>query len=216
MQSGILLQMINTIVKKNQRSAKKEARPKEIILAALSVFESNGFAATRLEDVAHFAKISKGTIYLYFDNKEELFKACVRETVGKPIEETLGIANKFDGSTEKLLHEIADKIGNTFSNPEYRSIFYLIVSEGKRFPELVSFYYEEVVMPGIKGLSNIIERGIKRGEIKKSKPEEQALMLISPVIFSNIWNRLFITKKIDLGETLHSYINIWLDGMRYK
>ena len=109
-----------------------------------------------------------------------------------------------------------NKIGNTFSNPEYRSIFYLIVSEGKRFPELVSFYYEEVVMPGIKGLSNIIERGIKRGEIKKSKPEEQALMLISPVIFSNIWNRLFITKKIDLGETLHSYINIWLDGMRYK
>ena len=213
MQRGIIL-MIERDTKKNSRTVQKEDRPKEIISAALNVFERNGFAGTRLEEVAKFAGISKGTIYLYFNNKDELFKACVRETVGKPIAQTFESAIKFEGSTKILLHELAEKIGDTFSDPEYRSIFFLIVSEGKRFPKLVKFYYEEVITPSVSRLSNIIQRGVDRGDIKSSISEEDALLLLSPVIFINVWNRLFGNeKKIDLKDTLHSHIDIWLDGM---
>ena len=207
--------MIEQGPKKSSRTVQKEARPKEIISAALNVFESNGFAGTRLDEVAKFAGISKGTIYLYFENKDELFKACVRETVGKPIAETLESVTKFEGPTEKLLHELAEKIGNTFSDPGYRSIFFLIISEGKRFPNLVKFYYDEVINPSVSSLSNIIQRGVDRGDIKNRISQEDALLLLSPVIFINVWNRLFGNeKKIDLKETLHSHIDIWLNGTR--
>ena len=124
-------------------------------------------------------------------------------------------AINFEGSTEKLLHELAEKIGDTFSDPEYRSIFFLIVSEGKRFPKLVKFYFDEVITPSVSRLSNIIQRGVDRGDIKSSISEEDALLLLSPVIFINVWNRLFGNeKKINLKDTLHSHIDIWLDGMR--
>src|SRR6476661_28760 len=84
-------------------SRRKEARPQEILEAALSVFAEKGFAAARMDDVARHAGVTKGTIYLYFPSKEELFKSLVREAIGGTLAQVTAYADAFNGSARELL-----------------------------------------------------------------------------------------------------------------
>ncbi|NKB43686.1 MAG: TetR family transcriptional regulator [Alphaproteobacteria bacterium] len=201
--------------KKGTRAAQKEARPKEIVEAALAIFARDGFAGTRLEDVAERVGISKGTIYLYFENKEELFKACVRETLGSHVKETMELAAAFDGPTPDLLREIVRRISGRLTKPAYRTILLLLISEGQRFPELVSFYHSEIIGPGAEGLGGVIQRGIDRGEFKETGLSKFPMMLMSPVIASVIWNHLFGDDvEIDPSEALQTHLDTMLDGLK--
>lgn len=203
--------------KKGVRAAQKEARPKEIVEAALAVFARDGFAGTRLEDVAERVGISKGTIYLYFENKEEVFKACVRETIGSHLKETMAMATRFEGSTADLLREIFRRISSSLSLPAYRTILLLLISEGQRFPELVSFYYEELLGPGVEGLGAIIQRGVDRGEFRDTGLAAYPMLIMSPVIASVIWNHLFSDKKsFALKDALQAHLDTVLDGLVQK
>lgn len=201
--------------KKGVRAAQKEARPKEIVEAALQVFARDGFAGTRLEDVAEQVGISKGTIYLYFENKEELFKACVRETVGTHIAATQEFASHFEGHTSDLLREIVKRISERLSNDSYRTILLLLISEGQRFPELVSFYFEEILSPGLEGLRGVIARGIARREFRDTGLVNYPMLLMSPVMASVVWNHLFGAKeRLDLPDLLQVHLETVLDGLR--
>ena len=201
--------------KKGIRAAQKEARPKEIVEAALAIFARDGFAGTRLEDVAERVGISKGTIYLYFENKEELFKACVRETLGAHLQQTMAMAATFEGSTSDLLREVFRRVSTTLSQQAYRTILLLLISEGQRFPDLVSFYYAEMMAPGLKGLRAVIQRGVERGEFKETGLSEFPMMLMSPVIASVIWNHLFGKfTPVDLEAAMTAHLNTILDGLK--
>lgn len=206
---------VPTDQKKGVRAAQKEARPKEIVEAALQVFARDGFAGTRLEDVAEQVGISKGTIYLYFENKEELFKACVRETVGADSAVTEEFTAHFEGHTSDLLREIVKLISARFSNDNFRTILLLLISEGQRFPELVSFYYEEILSPRMEGLRAVIARGVERKEFRDTGLVDYPMLLMSPVMASVVWNHMFGKwEALDLSKLLNTHLETVLEGLQ--
>ena len=166
---------------------RKEARPEEITRAALELFVERGFANTRLEDVASRAGVSKGTLYLYFANKEELFKAVVREAlVARLVEFRDGIAH-FQGSTFELLRLAFriwwERIGST----PISGIPKLIISEARNFPEIARFYVHEVIEPGRATLAALIRRGVERGEFREVDADTVAHLLAAPLLQIMLW-----------------------------
>ena len=144
---------------------RKEARPDEILAAALASFAERGFAATRLEDVAARAGISKGTLYLYFKSKEELFEAVVRARLLPNLERVEALAATFEGPSrlllERLLLTIAGVVGS-----QVGGIPKLVIAEAGNFPELARFYLDAVVRRGLRLIGTILRRGIERGEFR--------------------------------------------------
>jgi len=210
--------MTGSAVQKSKgiRATQKEARPREIVEAALEVFARDGFAGARLDDVADRAGISKGTIYLYFDTKEDLFKACVRETVGAHIKGTQELAAHFAGSTPDLFRQIVQGIGKRLTQKDFQTILILMISEGKRFPELASFYFEEIISNGLKLLKSVVQRGIDRGEFRDNGLSNSPQLLVSPVIMSVIWNHLFAKEggRLDVERLLKTHVDTLLHGMK--
>ena len=127
---------------------RKDARPQELLAAALEQFVERGYAATRLEDVARRAGVSKGTLYLYFTNKEELFKAVVRENIVRTIGEAEQDVAVFEGHSGALLRTILMAWWDEICSTDLAGITKLMLSEGQNFPELAKFYNEEVVKRG--------------------------------------------------------------------
>ncbi len=127
------------------RKRRKEARPSELLEAALSLFVEKGFAATRLEDVAAHAGVSKGTLYLYYENKDALFKAVIQEGIVPVIAENEAIAARHSGCSFDLLELLLENWWTKIGQTAFAGIPKLMVAEARNFPELASFYYENVI-----------------------------------------------------------------------
>jgi AcrR family transcriptional regulator len=171
-----------------QRSWKrrKEARPNEIVAAALRLFVARGYAATRLEDVAAAAEISKGTLYLYFANKEELFKAVVRETVVPNLDRAATIAAEHEGSAADLLRKLMRHFAAMLET-EVAAVPKLVIAEAGNFPELARFYAETVVRRGVALLGGIVERGVRSGEFRPVDIGATVPSIISPFLMMALW-----------------------------
>src|SRR2546422_4372033 len=144
---------------------RKNARPEEIITAALEVFADRGFAATKVEDVARKAGVTKGTIYLYFENKDALFKALIRETIVPVIAQGEALAQSFTGSARELFERLVREYWRLVGETQLVNIPKLMMAEAGNFPELARFYYEEVVTRGHRLMARGIQRGLQAGEI---------------------------------------------------
>ncbi len=170
----------------SRRERRKDARPGELIQAALSLFVEKGFAATRAEEVAARAGVSKGTLFLYFQSKEELFKAVVRETIGQRfVEWEVEFAQSEQPTPElmgRCLQTWWDRVGATPAG----GIAKLMVSEAGNFPELAAFYQAEVVTPGMALIRRILQRGVDRGEFAPMDLDHTCIVLIAPLIFLNL------------------------------
>ena len=167
---------------------RKHARPEEITAAALESFVERGYAATRLEDVAARAGISKGTLYLYFANKEELFKAVVREALVARLVEFQSQIGKFQGSSADLLRLVFKTWWERIGSTRISGIPKLILSEARNFPEIARFYVEEVVRPGRETLAAVIRRGIARGEFRDDVDVEASVhLLAAPMLMITLW-----------------------------
>ena len=166
-----------------KRERRKQHRPGELLEAALDLFVEKGFAATRSEEVAARAGVSKGTLFLYFPSKEELFKAVVRENVVKPVTEgALEVAN-FKGPSHQLLKTLMLEWRRRYGSTKASGITKLIISEANSFPDLASFYQEEVIFPSTQLLKDVLERGRMRGEFKNFNTEHTAMAVIAPLLF---------------------------------
>ncbi len=165
------------------RQRRKEARPQELLEAALSLFVEKGFAATRSEEVAIRAGVSKGTLYLYFPSKEELFKAVVRQNLSTLIAEGQGMVDTFEGSTSELLARLMQAWWTRVGNTPASGIFKIILSEARNFPDLAQFYVDEVVLPSRDLIGRTVQRGIDRGEFRALPVEDVVHALIAPVLF---------------------------------
>ncbi|KAB7738929.1 TetR family transcriptional regulator [Parvibaculum sedimenti] len=174
-----------------KRQRRKEARPAEIMAAGLKLFSGRGFAATRLEDVAEAAGVSKATIYLYFDSKAELFKAIVRDIAGARIGAVEGLIDGFEGSTVELLTGLFHNIGNISGVTDIRAMIKVVLSEAGNFPDIAAFYRDEVAFRGLKNMARIIERGIKRGEFHPCDPAATAQSVIFPIIMNALAQEIF-------------------------
>jgi AcrR family transcriptional regulator len=192
-------------------SRRKEARPEEITAAALELFVERGYAATRLEDVASRAGVSKGTVYLYFANKEELFKAVVREGLVSPLVAMKGVVGHFEGSSFELLRMLVsgwwEKIGST----QVSGIPKLILAEAGNFPELARFYLAEVVEPGHDVMVSIVKRGIARGEFREVDPDETARLIAAPLLLSMLWRNSLAQhakRKVDPIRYIEAHLDM--------
>ena len=176
---------------KLQRQRRKEARPQELLQAALDLFVEKGFAATRIDEVAQRAGVSKGTLYLYYPSKEDLFKAVVRQNLSSLIEEGQQLAATFEGSSADLLQCLMfawwERVGDT----AVAGIHKIVLAEVRNFPELAQFYTDEVILPADRLFSTAVQRGIAAGEFRPMPLHEVAHALIAPLIFMAVHRHSF-------------------------
>lgn len=166
-------------------------RPGEIVAAALGLFAERGFAATRLEDVARRAGVSKGTIYLYFESKEDLFRAIVRENVLPRIDGMERMIGAFQGRRADLLRSLIVDVGSMVATTPVGAVVKLILAESGNFPQVVAFYHDSVIRRGLANVARIIEDGIADGEFRPCDPESSAKLVIFPMIMTTLWNTAF-------------------------
>ncbi|HMC14934.1 MAG TPA: TetR/AcrR family transcriptional regulator [Albitalea sp.] len=164
------------------RQRRKEARPQELLQAALEVFVEKGFAATRTEEVATRAGVAKGTLFLYYPSKEDLLKAVVRENLSTLIAEGANIAGNFSGTTHELLVLLMQTWWERIGDTPASGIFKIIITEMGNFPDFARFYLEEVMQPGRALFSAILERGIASGELRPVDLFEAVHVLIFPML----------------------------------
>ena len=162
-----------------------EDRPDQIIKAALEVFGECGLANARLQDIAERAGVSKGTIYLYFPNKEELFREMIRQTAVAAIERAENAV--VSGTPSNQLIAFMRGYWAFVRTPVFITIYRLVLGELHQFPDLAKFYASEVVARGQKLLSGIISRGIEAGEFRDMDPMVGARMLVAIIVMNGIW-----------------------------
>jgi AcrR family transcriptional regulator len=162
-----------------------EDRPEQIINAALQVFGERGLANARLQDIAARAGVSKGTIYLYFPNKEELFREMIRRTAVAALERAEK-AVTHGTPTEQLL-AFMKGYWQFVRSPVFSTIYRLVLGELHQFPDLAKFYAHDVVARGLKLLGGIIRRGIDAGEFREIEPLVAARMLVALIVMNGIW-----------------------------
>lgn len=195
---------------------RKDARPQELLAAALDLFVECGFAATRLEDVAAMAGVSKGTLYLYFENKEELFKAVVRENLLPLLDEAEDIIDGYTGHSTDLFRDIILGWWSRIGATKLAGITKLMMAESGNFPELVAFYREEVNVRGDAMIVRMLQRGIERGEFRAIDVRQTANVVIAPVIMLMMWQQSFNTCQmaaISSEAYLDSFIDLCLHGL---
>lgn len=166
-----------------KRERRKEARPGELLDAALDLFVEKGFAATRSEEVAARAGVSKGTLFLYFPSKEELFKAAVRENISGRFEKWNQEFERFEGSTPDMLRYFMKVWWERIGASRASGITKLIISEARNFPDLAAFYQQEVIQPGQVLIRNILQRGVDRGEFQVLDLDYALFSVTAPMVF---------------------------------
>lgn len=169
------------------RKRRKEARPSELTAAALGLFVEKGFAATRLEEVALRAGVSKGTLYLYFDSKEALFKAVIQEGMLPVVAENEAIAANHAGSAFDLLERLLENWWSRIGDTDFAGIPKLMVAEARNFPEVAQFYYENVIRRGRALVGIALERGMASGEFRSMEVETCIDVVIAPILMLLIW-----------------------------
>ncbi|HSI50434.1 MAG TPA: TetR/AcrR family transcriptional regulator [Ideonella sp.] len=166
----------------SQRQRRKDARPQELLDAALALFVEKGFAATRSDEVAQRAGVSKGTLYLYFPSKEDLLKAVIQQTLATEIAEGERVRQAHTGScTEMLVDVLAEWWVKIFESPA-SGVFKLVLTEMRNFPELAQYYAEHVVQPGSAVIARLVQSGIERGEFRPVSIDVAVHSIVMPLI----------------------------------
>ena len=164
------------------RQRRKDARPQELLEAALELFVEKGFAATRAEEVAQRAGVSKGTLYLYYPSKEELFKAVIAHTLSSRIEATAQQVQAWRGAMGPLLEGmLVEWWQQVYASPA-SGTFKIIIAEVRNFPEIADFYVHNVIEPGSALIGNIVQRGIDSGEFRAVDVESVVHSLLLPMV----------------------------------
>jgi AcrR family transcriptional regulator len=195
---------------------RKQARPGEIVAAALQVFVERGFAATRVEDVARRAGVTKGTVYLYFDGKEALFKAVVRDTIVPCIAKGEALAQAHTGSSRDLFLTLVGEWWRLIGETELSGIPKLMIAEAVNFPDLARFYYDEVVTRGHRLIASVLERGIASGEFRSVDVRAAARLVMAPLLQAAQWRHSFALcgrEPLDMAAHLGTYVDIFLNGI---
>lgn len=196
---------------------RKEARPAELLAAALDLFVEKGYAGTRLEDVAARAGVSKGTLYLYFENKEELFKAVVRENIVTQLSEAAQEMRDFDGPSDEFLRSLISAWWKDFGATQAGALTKLLMAESGNFPEIARFFLEEVIEPWHRLLGSVIERGIRRREFRSVDVALFTRVLTAPLVMLSLWNRSFgvcSAQPVDAEAFIAMLIDTHLGALR--
>jgi len=200
------------------RRRRKAERPQEILEAAFNEFSRNGYAMTTLDQIAERAGVTKGTIYVYFENKEHLFISMVRELMRATLDTVQDMFERHDGSTVDLLRAQFSYIyEHIVEDRRRREVVRMLIAEASRFPALADRYHEEIHRPCVDLLAQAIRRGIDRGEILPSAITECPLVIIGPIAFVDVWMMMFDDRHpLDLKTYFKAHLELVLNGLLVK
>jgi AcrR family transcriptional regulator len=195
---------------------RKDDRPAEILAAALDCFAERGFAATRLDDIAARAGVTRGTLYLYFPSKEELFKAVIRQRLLPILAHGEALLAGSDEPSAKILERLLLMFPATVLQTSLSAIPKLIIAEARSFPDLARFYLDEVVARGKRLLGALIERGIARGEFRAVPVDQILFSIMGPVLVAALWRHSlghFDPGGLDAAALCRAHADILLHGL---
>jgi AcrR family transcriptional regulator len=195
---------------------RKFARPSEITTAALACFAERGFAATRLDDIAERAGVTRGTLYLYFDNKEELFKTVVRKSIGPVLSRVKDMIENAAAPSPELLRQVMLAIPAAVLKSPISALPKLVLSEASNFPEIAAFYLDEVVHPAKQLIGGLVRRGIARGEFRQVDVENTVLCAIAPFLLSALWRHSlerFDSADLDEAALARTHVDLLLHAL---
>ncbi len=190
------------------RADRRAERRAAILTAALDEFSTRGFAAARLDDVAHRAGVAKGTIYLHFDDKEALFQELVRSFL-IPQVAMMEQAPVGELSSRELIERFLERFLTEIYTTRRREVLRLILTEGHRFPALAEFYYREVVARGIAAIRMVLARAVARGELSGDALVRFPQLLVAPLLMSIVWSGLFDRfAPLDIPALLRAHLDL--------
>jgi AcrR family transcriptional regulator len=193
-----------------------DARPKELLEAALALFVERGYAATRLDEVARRAGVAKATLYLYYENKLELFKAVVRHALVSGIDEFAHAHPDESGSARNQLVALLTAFVHRVADSPLSGIPKLVMSEAGNFPELARFYHDEVIQRARAMVVDILVRGARSGEFRRVDAEYAWRVVISPLLLAIIWKhsfQAFEPEPLDLRRHFAAQLDLLFNGL---
>jgi AcrR family transcriptional regulator len=210
-------QSVNTDLRVPIRTRRPDDRSGQITRAALELFVTRGFAATKLEDVAREAGVSKGLPYIYFKNKEELFKAVIAEAIGDPLVKAAEFVDAYQGSTEDLLRDLLAMF-RRFAESPAGGVVKLILAEAGNFPDVARFFCAEFDVRGRDLFAKMLRRGIRSGEFRPLPDVDAAAIIVAqPLAMHSIWERSLapFDKDAPSSDRFYvAYLDMILNGLR--
>ncbi len=202
-----------TDLKKLTRAEQKARRPMQILDAAFEEFLERGYVATRVEDIAARIGVTKGTVYVYFETKEQLFEAMIRHISG-PLENLLASANELEGTaTERLRGKIELIYDLIVNHRKLRELMRFVIAEGSRFPQVVDRHHDVFIDPLERQMQSLIEEGIKNGEFRQA-PAAFSDAIVAPAIAFLFFKLLFDERRtLDKATYLEAHIDLVLNGL---
>jgi AcrR family transcriptional regulator len=196
---------------------RKEDRPAEITQAALAAFAEKGYAATKVDEVAKRAGVSKGLLYLYFKTKEDLFKAVIRSFLSPRIDALISNIEETDLSAEEFLRGPFLAFARSLPKSPAKILVRLMIAEGPKHPDLVEWYWDNVVSRALAALRTLIERGVDNGEFRESALNEFPQLLVTPVFFSMIFTIVFKQQmNLDTDRFIEAHMDMVLDSIKIQ
>ena len=189
---------------------RKEDRPQEISEAAFEVFAAKGYAASRVDEVAKRAGVSKGLLYLYFKTKEELFKAVIKSVVTRRVDALLLAVDETELSSEAFMRGPLLDFMKQIPRSPVAVVVRLLIAEGQRHPDLVDYYWDNVVSKGLTVIARFVERGVERGEFRDTAVSELPQLVLAPMMLSMIWRMLFAKHELDTDKLMDTHIEMIL------
>jgi len=193
-----------------------EARPDEVLDAALELFIENGFAATRVEDIARRAGLSKGTVYLYFPSKEAVLEGLVRRAIVPIADTALASLHDYEGDPRIVLSLVLTMLAGRISDPKVMAMPKLIFREAMSFPGLAEMYRREVLDRVIPAIEGLIRRGIEQGYLRQVDPSLTIRSIIGPLLLHVAMAEIFgITPEggLHMDKLVENHLAILFDGL---
>ena len=198
----------------SRREQQKEARRLALVDAALAVFSRVGYAAAKIDDVAEEAGVSKGTVYLYFDSKEQLFEGMVKSKMSPMLNNVASLAIDPDQSATDRLKQHLRFFYTKVLDTDRRQIMRLIMSEGPNFPHLAEFYHANVLSRGQAMINSIIQQGIETGEFRNMAGHGLMHNVVAGALVAGIWKLVFDRfQPIDLDSYFDTHVDLILNGL---
>lgn len=207
-------ELMNCPIKRWTR--RKEARPEEILLAALTLFVDKGYAATKIEDIARAAGVTRGTPYLYFANKEEIFTAVIRQLLLPKLPLGSAVVDEWQGSARDLLKQLFHTWWSVMGESQLSALPKLMIAEAGNFPDVLKLYHDEFIVPGNELIRRTLLLGVARGEFVVNDLDYALHILSAPIVMAMLWRHSLCRcspEQIEPARYLDATLDILLNGL---
>lgn len=200
---------------KRGRRGDPEGRRERVLAAALAVFLAEGYRSARIDDIARRAGIAKGTVYLYFRDKEDLFRSLITDYISPLVTEAEIMTAQFDGSATELLRLLVKRMRQDMFETRRKDLLRLLLAEAPRFPWLAEFHWQNVASRGLAMIRAIAQRGVDQGEFNSDALVRLPQLVSAPMLTAVLWTTIFDRfEKLDAAAFIDTYFELLMRGLR--